>query len=162
MQVQEEQKNSSSGGDFLKKFRTKSGDAHSLYVFREEGFDVLSKESREKEKPMLLYLWEEKNPICDFVDVNVINSDFLNDFLSKYICLGLDCDTEEGQIVKSKLSVDNLPHICILVFPWSLEPECIGSRNGEECSIDGIIDMIAIAESMIPTIPYKKDRKQSY
>ena len=68
-------------------------------------------------------------------NMTVLNTDFLQSMIQQYVCLGLDCNSEEGEIVKEKLKVESLPHIAIIVFPRGLFPMTICARNGNDCNL---------------------------
>jgi hypothetical protein len=76
---------------------------------------------------MVLYLTEENNQSCNNFENSELTSELLIGFFEKYNCLGLNCSTEEGEMVKGILKVESLPHLAILVFTRSSNPECLGA-----------------------------------
>jgi len=57
--------------------------------------------------------------------------------------VGLDSNTEEGEMVKGMLKLESAPHIAICVFTTnSMWPNILGGWNGTDCTIEEIIDMV--------------------
>jgi len=52
---------------------------------------------------MVLYLTEENNQSCNNFENSELASELLIGFFEKYNCLGLNCSTEEGEMVKGIL-----------------------------------------------------------
>ena len=92
---------------------------------------------------MFLYLHDHIGDECTIVDTCVIGEDLIHGFINdKFILYGLNIRSRSGKFVKSLLHVDLVPHMTILNFNRGESPEILGSRNGSDITVTGLIEMI--------------------
>lgn len=98
---------------------------------------------------MFLYIHDDEGDSCTIVDNTVISNELLHSFASKFICLGLNLRSGDGKKVMSLLNIESAPHITILSFNQRV-PQPLGSRNGEDITLNGLIEMIDMSFHMEP------------
>lgn len=76
--------------------------------------------------------------------------------VDEFTCVGFDESSEEGEMVKGVLNIEQLPYLGIMVFPWGPSPQILAARTGNECiNIMEIIDMITHAKADLPNVQYR-------
>lgn len=142
------------GIEFLEKFRMKNGSGVNLPDFETDTWDEVVKLCRERKQAMFLYLHDHEGDSCFVVDNTVLGEDLLHSFLiGKFTVLGLNVHSKDGKMVKALLNVENVPHMTILSFARSTNPETFGARNGSDITVDGLIEMIDTANTFSEQIP---------
>ena len=77
---------------------------------------------------MFFYLNDHKGDDCTIVDSCVITSEVLHSFLlGKFLCYGLNVNTNEGQRIKLTLGVNKPPYVAVISFRRGSDPQVIGS-----------------------------------
>ena len=92
-----DEEDKSSARIFLEKFRDKNGMGIELPNFVDGSFEAISKEAKRLKRPVFIYMHNHKGDSCTIVDQTVIGEEIVRDLLNKFICVGVNIHSQEGQ-----------------------------------------------------------------
>ena len=141
-----------SGRIFLEKFRDKNGTGLELPPFVDGSFEEIAKEAKRLRRPIFLYLHDHKGDSCTIVDQTVISEEVVKDLLSKFICVGVNIHSNDGQELVAEHNIPGAPYMTILYFDESGTMQNIGSRYAEEINVNSIFEMCDTAYDMMAAL----------
>lgn len=147
-----DEENKSSGRIFLEKFREKNGTGIELPPFVDGDFDEIIKESKRLRRPIFLYVHDHKGDSCTIVDQTVIGEEVVKDLISKFICVGVNIHSEQGQELVEEYNVPGAPYVAVMYFDENGVMQNIGSRQAEEINVNSVFEMCDTAYDMMSTL----------
>jgi len=152
--------NQNSGRIFLEKFREKNGNNIELPPFVEGTFDEIVDEAKRLQRPIFLYVHNHKGDSWTIVDQTVIGEEIVKDLVSKFICVGVNVNSEQGKQLleqypqgsRQSINIPGAPFVGILYVNSSGCIDNIGSGFSDEINVTSIFEMTDTANSMMSNI----------
>ena len=131
---------------FLLRFNAKYGDKVPIPEFFTDTWDETVKECQRLQQPMFFYLHDDTNEDCSITDTCVIGSEVIHSYLTgKFLCYGLNVNTNEGQWIKITLGASKPPYIALISFKWSRDPQVIAHKEGNEITLESVSEMFELS-----------------
>ena len=149
MNVDNQDQDMPAGRYFLQKFREKNGMTIDLPAFVEGTFEEVSQECQKLKRPIFFYLHDHKGDSCTIVDQTVIGESIVKDLISKFICVGVNVNSTEGENIREAYSLPGAPYMAIMHFDETGTMQNIGSRYSEEINVNALFEMADTAYDMM-------------
>mmetsp|Transcript_6947 Transcript_6947/g.6461 ORF Transcript_6947/g.6461 Transcript_6947/m.6461 type:complete len:333 (-) Transcript_6947:390-1388(-) len=145
-------RNLTAAQEFLFQFRKKNGMHVILPKFVNNTFEEIGQESKRLRRPVFFYLHNDKGDSCNIVDQSVIGEEMTRMLLNKYICVGVNVNTEEGRKLLTALEIPKAPFIGITYIDENGTLQNIGSRSGDEINVMALSEMDEAASGVFNAI----------
>ena len=143
-----------SGRFFLEKFREKNGTSIELPTFVEGSFDMILKESKRLKRPIFIYLHNHKGDSCTIVDQTVIGEDIVKTLVNRFICVGVNVNSEEGRLLMDVQRMPGAPYMSLMYYDEDNEVQNIGSMYAEEINVNSLFEMCDSANQIMENMFY--------
>ena len=105
-------------------------------------------------RPIFIYLHNHKGDSCTIVDQTVIGEDIVKTLVNRFICVGVNVNSEEGRLLMDVQRMPGAPYMSLMYYDEDNEVQNIGSMYAEEINVNSLFEMCDSANQIMENMFY--------